>query len=102
MTDDPHAYFSAEPTMIGVPRPGKRIGVYFGDAPEDLPTGGKRLFMRFPVLIVSSATANQDEFAKLVAEVLSENAHRFSAQARTIRDQKIAAVYGDGDGPGAA
>ena len=97
-----HAYFSAEGTTIGIPKVAKRIGIYFGDAPEKLPTGGERFFMRFPVLIVSEAAGNPDQFAELVAQVLTENADRFSEQARRLKEERVAAIYGDGDGAGAA
>ena len=58
--------------------------------------------MRFPVLIVSEAAGNPDQFAELVAQVLTENADRFSEQARRLKEERIAAIYGDGDGAGAA
>ena len=97
-----HAYFSAEGTTVGIPKVGKRIGIYFGDAPEKLPTGGERFFMRFPVLILSECAGNADQFAELVAQVLTENADRFSEQARRLKEERVAAIYGDGDGAGAA
>ena len=97
-----HAYFSAEGTTIGIPKVAKRIGIYFGDAPEKLPAGGERCFMRFPVLIVSEAAGNADQFAELVAQVLTENADRFSEQARRLKEERVAAIYGYGDGAGVA
>jgi hypothetical protein len=76
-------YFEAEPTAYREARKRSEtvFAIYAGEKSRKNPDGSTSAFLRFPALIVSEYTANGDEFAKTVADVLEENASRFFASA---------------------
>jgi hypothetical protein len=77
-----HQYFEADYTSYRTsPDMKECVGIYVSEKPRRNDDGTKSCFMRFPAIIVSEWTANPMDFAKTLAEVLQENAHRFFASA---------------------
>lgn len=74
-------YFEATAYREARKRSETVFAIYAGEKSRKNPDGSTSAFMRFPALIVSEYTANGDEFAKTVADVLEENASRFFASA---------------------
>jgi hypothetical protein len=77
-----HKYFEADYTSYRTSEEmDECVGVFVGDKPKRNEDGSKSCVLRFPAIIVSEYTSNPMEFAKTLAEVLQENAHRFFASA---------------------
>lgn len=77
-----HQYFEADFTSYRQSEDLEEcVAVFVGEKPYRNEDGNKVMSVRFPAIIVSEWTSNPMEFAKTVAEVLQENAHRFFSTA---------------------
>jgi hypothetical protein len=85
-----HKYFEEVQTSYRDQRKAKEtvFAIYCSEAPKrDEENKVTTMSMRFPVLTVTEYVEDAEEFAKLVAEVLQENAHRFYASAANSQSQ---------------
>jgi hypothetical protein len=84
-----HQYFEADYTTYRQSESLEEcIGVFVGEKPHRNAEGHKVMSVRFPAIIISEWTSEPMEFAKTVAEVLQENAHRFFSSALDGREPK--------------
>lgn len=78
---EPHIYFSAQMTTAGIPKRAERVGIYAQAAPKTNNDGSRSIGLNWPMLVLSEYAAEPARLAKVVAEVLNENAHRFFPDA---------------------
>lgn len=81
---NPHQYFSVSRTNARPHKDGGKIAVHFSEAPRhNHETGTTSYSMIWPGLLVVEGIEDPKGFAKTVAEILNENAHRFFESARS-------------------
>jgi len=74
-----HQYFTAEETTCAE-LPSllqERFAIFVGDAPRQREDGSTVLSLRWPMMILTELCSDRPGVAKMVAEVLNENAARF-------------------------
>ena len=83
LNDKPHEYFTASRTNARPHKEGGKIAVHFSEAPKhNEETGTTSYSMIWPGLLVVDGLSDPEGFARTVAEILNENAHRFFDSAK--------------------
>lgn len=78
-----HKYFEAMQTTYRVPKDQQVcIAIYAGDAPRKNENGDTVHQLRMPIVLMTENFTNAEETARLIAEILNENAGRFFDSAR--------------------